>query len=87
MDPILIVSIVVVVLVVVTLIRSVKVIPQAQAAVIERLGRFNKASGAGLVWLVPFCAAYPIVPILAGVAAGMFVNFAMSRRVVFRVQP
>ena len=31
-----------------------KVIPQAQAAVIERLGRFNKASSAGLVWLVPF---------------------------------
>ena len=40
-----------------------------------------------LVWLVPFCAAYPIVPILAGVAAGMFVNFAMSRRVVFRARP
>lgn len=37
-----------------------------------------------LVWLVPFCAAYPIVPILAGVVAGMFVNFALSRRVVFR---
>ncbi len=54
MDPVLIVAIVVAVLVVVTLIRSVKVIPQAQAAVIERLGRFNKASGAGLVWLVPF---------------------------------
>ena len=54
MDPVLIVAIVVVVLVVVVLIRSVKVIPQAQAAVIERLGRFNKASGAGLVWLVPF---------------------------------
>ena len=54
MDPVLIVAIVVVVLVVVVLVRSVKVIPQAQAAVIERLGRFNKASGAGLVWLVPF---------------------------------
>ncbi len=54
MDPVLIVAIIVAVLVVVTLIRSVKVIPQAQAAVIERLGRFNKASGAGLVWLVPF---------------------------------
>ena len=54
MDPVLIVAIVVVVLVVVVLVRSVKVIPQAQAAVIERLGRFNKASSAGLVWLVPF---------------------------------
>ena len=51
MDPVLIVAIVVVVLVIGVLFRSVKVIPQAQAAVIERLGRFNKASGAGLVWL------------------------------------
>src|SRR5664279_2406034 len=54
MDPVLIVAIVVVVLVVVVLVRSVKVIPQAQAAVIERLGRFNKAPSAGLVWLIPF---------------------------------
>ena len=54
MDPVLIVAIVVVVLIVVVLFRSVKVIPQAQAAVIERLGRFNKAPSAGLVWLVPF---------------------------------
>ena len=52
MDPVLIIAIVVVVLVIVVLVRSVKVIPQAQAAVIERLGRFNKASSAGLVWLV-----------------------------------
>ena len=44
MDPVLIVAIIIVVLVVVVLMRSVKVIPQAQAAVIERLGRFNKAS-------------------------------------------
>jgi len=54
MDPVLIVAIVVAVLVVVVLVRSVKVIPQAQAAVIERLGRFNKAPSAGLVWLIPF---------------------------------
>lgn len=40
-----------------------------------------------LVYLSPFCAAHPIVPILAGVGAGMFVNFTMSRRVVFRSQP
>lgn len=54
MDPILIVAIVVAVLVIVVIIRSVKVIPQAQAAVIERLGRFHKTNGAGLVWLAPF---------------------------------
>ncbi len=54
MSPVLIVAIVVVVLVVIVIVRSLKVIPQAQAAVIERLGRFHKASAAGLVWLAPF---------------------------------
>ena len=54
MDPIAIVAIVIAVLAVVIVVRSVKVIPQAQAAVIERLGRYNKTSYAGLVWLVPF---------------------------------
>ncbi len=54
MDPVLIVVIVIVVLAIIIVLRSVKVIPQAQAAVIERLGRFHKASGAGLVWLAPF---------------------------------
>ncbi|WP_353647476.1 SPFH domain-containing protein [Nakamurella sp. A5-74] len=54
MDPIAIVAIVIAVLAVIIVLRSVKVIPQAQAAVIERLGRFNKVSSAGLVWLIPF---------------------------------
>ncbi len=54
MDPVLIVVIVIAVLAIIIVLRSVKVIPQAQAAVIERLGRFHKASGAGLVWLAPF---------------------------------
>lgn len=54
MDPMLIAAIVVVVLVIIIVLRSVKVIPQAQAAVIERLGRYHKTNGAGLVWLAPF---------------------------------
>ncbi len=53
MDPIAIIAIVVALLAIVIVIRSVKVIPQAQAAVIERLGRFHKTSYAGLVWLMP----------------------------------
>ncbi len=40
-----------------------------------------------LVWLVPLCSTYPVLAIMAGVAAGMFANFSMSRRVVFRAQP
>ncbi len=54
MDVALIVAIVIAVLVIVVLLRSVKVIPQAQAAVIERLGRYSKTGSAGLVWLIPF---------------------------------
>jgi regulator of protease activity HflC (stomatin/prohibitin superfamily) len=54
MDPLLIVAIVIAILVIIIVLRSVKVIPQAQAAVIERLGRFHKSTGAGLVWLGPF---------------------------------
>ncbi len=54
MSPLLIVAIVIVVLAILIVLKSVKVIPQAQAAVIERLGRFHKVNIAGLVWLMPF---------------------------------
>jgi len=54
MDPVLIVSLVIALLAIVIVVRSIKVIPQAQAAVVERLGRYHKTSHAGLVWLVPF---------------------------------
>ncbi len=53
-DPILIGALIVALLAILVVIRSVKVIPQAQAAVVERLGRFHKTNNAGLVWLVPF---------------------------------
>ncbi|MET3803604.1 regulator of protease activity HflC (stomatin/prohibitin superfamily) [Nakamurella sp. UYEF19] len=54
MDPVLIGALIVAVLAIIIVIRSVKVIPQAQAAVVERLGRFHKTNNAGLVWLAPF---------------------------------
>ncbi|AKU18362.1 SPFH domain-containing protein [Luteipulveratus mongoliensis] len=41
-------------LVVIAVIQAIKVIPQAQAAVIERLGRYNRTTEAGVTWLVPF---------------------------------
>ena len=37
-----------------------------------------------LIYLVPFCAAYPFLATAAGTGAGMFVNFGLSRRLVFR---
>ncbi len=54
MDPVLIGALIIAVLAIIIVIRSVKVIPQAQAAVVERLGRFHKTNNAGLVWLAPF---------------------------------
>jgi regulator of protease activity HflC (stomatin/prohibitin superfamily) len=50
----LIVLAVVVLLVIVVAVKSILVIPQAQAAVVERLGRFRTVAAPGLNFLVPF---------------------------------
>ena len=36
-----------------------------------------------LVSTVPFCSTNPVVAVASGAIAGMFINFALSRRVVF----
>ncbi len=43
----------------------------------------NRGTYAILVLAVPLCAAYPVLATAGGTAAGMFVNFALSRRLVF----
>lgn len=50
------------------------------------LGGFipNWVTYAALVTVSPLCAEHPILAVAAGAVAGMFVNFALSRRVVFR---
>ena len=55
---------------------------------------FDAANGVGfvlnrgtffvLVTLLPVCAQHPVIAILAGIGAGMFANFNLSRSVVFR---
>src|SRR4051795_6914925 len=50
----LIVVAVLVLLVVVSLVKAVQIIPQATAAVIERLGRFKSTADPGLWFIVPF---------------------------------
>jgi len=50
----LIVSIIVAVLVIVTLARTIRVIPQARAGVVERFGRYSRTLTPGLTLVVPF---------------------------------
>jgi regulator of protease activity HflC (stomatin/prohibitin superfamily) len=56
-DPntlLVIVVLLLVVLVVTAIVRAVQIIPQATAAVVERVGRFKAVEEPGLVFLVPF---------------------------------
>jgi regulator of protease activity HflC (stomatin/prohibitin superfamily) len=50
----IIVVIVLVVLVILVVVRSVRIVPQARAGVIERLGRYQRIASAGLNLLIPF---------------------------------
>ena len=50
----LVVVLLFVLLVIVSVVKAVQIIPQAQAAVIERLGRYQKTQTPGLAFLVPF---------------------------------
>ena len=54
MEPALIALIVVALLVIIVIAKSVTIVPQAQAKVIERLGRYSRTLVAGPVVLVPF---------------------------------
>jgi regulator of protease activity HflC (stomatin/prohibitin superfamily) len=54
MDAVLIAVLIVAVLAIVTLLRSVRIVPQAKAAVVERLGRYTRTQGPGVAVLVPF---------------------------------
>jgi regulator of protease activity HflC (stomatin/prohibitin superfamily) len=47
-------AIVVFVVLMIVVVRSVRIVPQARAAVIERLGRYIRTQGPGLTVLVPF---------------------------------
>ena len=50
----LIAIIVVALIVIVTLARTIRIVPQARAAVVERLGRYSRTLSPGLVLVVPF---------------------------------
>jgi putative flippase GtrA len=44
----------------------------------------NRGTYAALIAFAPLCVAYPVIAIFAGALAGMFVNFSLSRSLVFR---
>src|SRR5918912_1105090 len=50
----LIVLIVVAAVVLVVLARTIRIVPQARAGIVERLGRYQRTLDAGLALLVPF---------------------------------
>jgi regulator of protease activity HflC (stomatin/prohibitin superfamily) len=54
MNAVLIAVLVIAVLAAITLLRSVRIVPQARGAVVERLGRYTRTQGPGVAVLVPF---------------------------------
>jgi putative flippase GtrA len=53
---------------------------------VANLGGFvlNRGTYALLVTFLPIAAEQPVIAIFAGVIAGLFLNFTLSRKVVFR---
>jgi len=53
---------------------------------VVNLGGFvlNRGTYAILITFVPLCAAQPVYAVAAGAIAGMFLNFSLSRTMVFR---
>jgi putative flippase GtrA len=53
---------------------------------VTNLGGFvlNRGTYAALVAFLPIAARQPVIAIAAGAVAGMFVNFILSRRLVYR---
>ncbi len=54
MDPIAIAAIVIAIVVILVIARMVRIVPQAKAGVVERLGRYVRTQGPGLTLLLPF---------------------------------
>jgi regulator of protease activity HflC (stomatin/prohibitin superfamily) len=53
-SPAFIVSAVVVIIVIIVVVKSIHIIPQARARIIERLGRYRRTADAGLTMVIPF---------------------------------
>ena len=54
MDPVLIIPILIIVVALIIVLRTVRIVPQQTAQIVERLGSYNKTLTAGIHFLVPF---------------------------------
>ncbi|MDN5764687.1 MAG: SPFH/Band 7/PHB domain protein [Humibacillus sp.] len=54
MDPLLIIPLLLIILAVIIVLRTVRIVPQQTAQIVERLGGYNKTLTAGLHFLIPF---------------------------------
>jgi regulator of protease activity HflC (stomatin/prohibitin superfamily) len=53
-DPVLIIPLLIIVVAIIVLVRTVRIVPQQTAQIIERLGGYNRTLTAGLHFLIPF---------------------------------
>jgi regulator of protease activity HflC (stomatin/prohibitin superfamily) len=53
-DPVLIIAILIIVVALIVIVRTVRIVPQQTAQIVERLGGYNKTLTAGIHFLVPF---------------------------------
>jgi regulator of protease activity HflC (stomatin/prohibitin superfamily) len=53
-DPLLIIPLLIVVVAIIVLVRTVRIVPQQTAQIVERLGGYNKTLTAGIHFLIPF---------------------------------
>ncbi|MER7070330.1 SPFH domain-containing protein [Terrabacter sp. NPDC000476] len=54
MDPVLIIPLLILLLAIVVVLRTVRIVPQQTAQIVERLGSYNKTLTAGIHFLIPF---------------------------------
>ncbi|MEO7130962.1 MAG: SPFH domain-containing protein, partial [Dermatophilaceae bacterium] len=54
MDPLAIIAIIVIIVALIIVLRTVRIVPQQTAQIIERLGGYDKTLTAGLHFLIPF---------------------------------
>ncbi|MFI6602248.1 SPFH domain-containing protein [Nonomuraea sp. NPDC050536] len=62
MDPLLIVGVLIILLAVITVLKAVRIVPQARARNVERLGRYHRTLKPGMNFVIPYVdRVYPMI--------------------------